>query len=366
MTRKVLVGMLLLGALFIFGLATFYVENWEYMLGKGYRLHASFAVAQTLDRGDMVRLAGVPVGVVQDLAVSTEADTAQPVETVLWLKSGTVVRGDDRAVIKMSTLFGGNYVAIERGDPGARLLTDGETIRETDVAPSVTEVIEQSTETLSSISSAFDDFSGVIEELREGEGTLAHLLSDEELFAKLESIVDDTHEAADGLRTASDRLKEGEGVLGRLLMDDELAADLDAMTGDLKSVLADLADGQGTLPRLLKDEGLYEELESAIATITDAAEGFRDGEGILPRLLSDEAMAERLDALLSDAGDVAQNLRDVSAGLRDGEGSLGKLLADEELYEQLKLIAGGVQAMVDAYREQSPVMTLAGAVFGAF
>jgi ABC-type transporter Mla subunit MlaD len=133
MTRKVLVGMLLLGALFVFGLATFYVKNWQFHVGKGYRLVANFPVVHTLDTGDVVRMAGVVVGTVEELTISTEAATQFPVRAVLWIREGVVVRADDQASIRMTSVFGGSFVAIERGDPQAQPLSDGDTLEPEDL-----------------------------------------------------------------------------------------------------------------------------------------------------------------------------------------------------------------------------------------
>ncbi len=406
MGRKVLVGFLLLGALFIFGLATFYVENLQYSLGKGYRLHARFPVAQTLDRGDVVRLQGVPVGTVDNLSINTELAEEYPVETTLWIRGGYTIRSEDKAVIRMSSLFGGYFVAIERGDFDAPPLQSGDYIKHTHVAPSITQVVEDSAETLESIREAFDDVSALMDDLT-AEGGLGDLLRDDELMAKVRATISDTREAAEGIKTATQRLEAGEGVLGRLLMDDALAADLESLTADLKetaanarSISADLTEGKGTLGRMLQDEELYSQLTNSLDTISEAARLFKEGEGLLPQLLKDQQMAEDLRSTVADAREAAASLREVAADLQAGEGSLSKLLTsdeayrkldaslddlnefttalaegegtlsrlmkDEELYEKLRQIADDLQGILDAYREQSPVISLAGAVFGAF
>ncbi len=407
MARKVLVGMLILGALFIFGLATFYVENWQFYLGKGYRLRAKFPIAQTLDKGDLVRLAGVQVGTVEDLDVNTTVDTPYPVEAVLWIRSEVQVRAEDTAVIKMSTLFGGNYVSIRRGDPKAPVLSSGELINNTDVAPSVTEVIEQSTVTMKKVSEAVDEVSAAARQMTEGKGTIGRLLTDEEFFNKLDAAVTDAGEAATGLKKASRRLEEGEGVLGKLLMDDQMAEDLQTLAEDtkvlaanLREVSEDLAAGRGTMGRLMKDETLYENLTESTRSLKETTEAFAEGEGILPQLVNDAELANELRALTDDLGRTAANLREISEKMKSGEGTLGKLLAsdeayrklekslqdlneattalsegrgtlgklmnDDKLYRQISQIADDLQATLETYREQSPVLTFTGALFGAF
>ncbi len=42
------------------------------------------------------------------------------------------------------------------------------------------------------------------------------------------------------------------------------------------------------------------------------------------------------------------------------------MMMDDKLYDRITSIADDLQAMLDTYREQSPVVSLAGAVFGAF
>jgi len=400
MARKVLVGMLLLAALFIFGLATFYVENWRFYLGKGYRVRARFPIAQTLDKGDIVRLAGVPVGTVEELDVNTEVDTPQPVEAVLFIRNDVTVRANDRVMIKMSTLFGGNYVAIERGDPEAPPLGNGDELLNTGVAPSITQVIEESTVTLQKVSKAFDEITAITEKIRRGEGALGRLLHDEELYEQLRTAVADAQEAVAGLKTASQRIEEGEGLLGKLVMDDAMAEDFGVLTTDARETAAnfraisdDLREGRGTIGRLLQDEEMYNRLNDSVTSIDRAARAFREGDGIVRKLLEDPKLAEDFETLTANLRRVSDKLDEgegalgklmasneaydkLNASLDDlnamtsamarGEGTLGKLIKDDELYGQLTQIAEDLQAMLDTYREQSPVISFAGAVFGAF
>ncbi len=400
MTRKVLVGMLLLGALFIFGLATFYVENWQFYLGKGYRLEAYFPVVHTLDEGDLVRMAGVAVGTVETLQIDTEAGDELPVRAVLWIQNDVRVRAEDTAVVRMAGLFGGNYVAIDRGAPSAPVLADRDRIRQTQVAPSITQAVEQAKTTLSEISTAFEDVSAITRNLREGKGALGRLVADEEMGARFGQILADVGEAADGLRVATDRMEKGEGVLGKLLMDDRMAADVGALIGDARELAEnlyefseELARGEGTLGKLMSDDQLYRNLDEAVATVRDVAASFREGDGLLPGLLEDPKLADDVRALaenlrqISDRLATGQNtlgklleddelysklnaslddLNQFTAALAQGEGTIGKLVVSDETYNKLNQLVESLQGLLDAYREQSPVISFAGAVFGAF
>jgi len=394
MGRKVLVGILLLAALVIFFVGTFYVENWQFYLSEAYTLRAAFPRAQTLDEGDLVRLAGVTVGTVKKLSVDTDLKTDRPpVEAELLIRGGIKVRADDTAAIRMGSLFGGNYIEIIRGDPNARPLEDGETIQKTTVAPSITEVIESSTETLANVNRAFEDIRRVTSEIAEGKGALGRLIHDEEFDAKLAQITNDAADTVASLKKASGRLDKGEGVLGKLIMDDALAADLQtvadnakALSDDLRGISADLREGKGTLGKLLSEDGLYNDAKDVLAL-------FRDGEGLFSRLLSDKELGDNVSETVANLREVSEklntgentlgklltsseaydkldasldDLNTFTAALAEGEGTLGRLVKDDKIYTQITQILSDVQGLLETYREQSPVISFAGAIFGAF
>jgi len=397
MVRKVLVGMFLLGALFIFGLGTFYVENWQFYLAKGYHLTARFPLVHTLDEGDMVRLAGVEVGAVQKLRIDTEAPPDRQVEAILRIQKDVKVHAEDTAVIKIGSVFGGYYISIEPGDRSAPVLTDGSEIANTRVAASITDVVEESKQTMEQIKTgfekAFDEFDSIAADLREGKGVLGRLIADDELSEKFDRIVD-------GLTTAADQLDKGQGVLGRLLKDEQLSADLDKIARDarataenFRSLSQDLAEGKGTFGKLLTDEELYTRLNDSLKKLGEVADSLTEGEGALPMLLSDETVARDFRDALSNIADVSaklskgegtagklvssdeaykqlmsalDDLKKATSDIAEGKGTLGKLVTDDTAYEQLKQLLRDVQGIVDAYREQSPVISAAGAIFGAF
>jgi phospholipid/cholesterol/gamma-HCH transport system substrate-binding protein len=384
--------MLLLAALFIFGLATFYVENWQTYLGEGYRLTARFPKANTLDVGDRVRMAGVTVGQVESLSIDTDV-TDRPVETVLWISTGVKVRAEDTAVVRISSIFGGNYIAIDRGPQDAQVLGDGDEIQLTEVAPSMSEVIEESDHTLTQVRKAFATFDGIATEVSEGKGPLGQLIKDEELYAEIKEIVSNVQGASKRLATASERMEKGEGVLGKLLMDDELAATLDQISADAAAIAADLREGKGTIGKLLKSDELYAQFQEVASEVSQTAKQVREGEGILPKLISDEELAAEGKALVTDARAIAADLRagkgtigkllveeevyaDLTAALKDigkaadsfvnAEGTLGLLMTDRRLHDQITGLVADIQAIIEAYREQTPTISFVGSVLGAF
>ncbi len=393
MGRKVLVGFLLLGALFVFGLGTFYVKNWQFLISKGYVLEAHFERAQQLGEGDIVRLSGVPVGSVKSLSIDTELNTPLPVTAELYIRKEVMIHAQDEAVIRMGSLFGGNYVEIKRGDPSAPVLRNGDTLRKTAVSPSISEVVEASTTALDNVNKAFADIQKVTASISESKGALGRLINDKGLADKLTQIVDDAGSSMDSLKSATARINKGEGLLGKLVMDDKVASDFQAiaenakgLTANINSISADLKAGKGTIGKLLSDDALYTDAKDVFGL-------FRNGDGLLPRLLKDKELSDSAKQTIDNIRDVTakiekgdstlgkllssseaydklnaslDNLKAFTSDLANGQGTIGKLVKDDKVYTQLTQILSDVQGLLETYREQSPVISFAGAVFGAF
>ncbi|MDP6107586.1 MAG: MlaD family protein, partial [Candidatus Brocadiia bacterium] len=136
MGRKILVGLLLLGALIIFAMATFYIEDWERIIRPGgYTLLATFESAQGLVKGDEVQIAGVPVGRVQSLEVDATGTTTLPVKATLWIREGVEIREGAMAAVEVKSVFGGAFLTIIPGNRTASKLEPGGVIVTTIVHP---------------------------------------------------------------------------------------------------------------------------------------------------------------------------------------------------------------------------------------
>ena len=90
---------------------------------RGLHVHALFNTAQELKIGDRVKMAGVEVGRVESVGLATNK-----VKVTMKLHLGTAVKTDSTATIKFAGLLGQNFVSMDFGSPGARLLEDNQYI----------------------------------------------------------------------------------------------------------------------------------------------------------------------------------------------------------------------------------------------
>ncbi len=305
------------GLFFLLGLALIWV-TFEALSGNGldddkaYELSARFASIKELKAGDEVRMAGVAVGVVKETRLS-----GRFAETVLQIQDDIEVPSDSVATIAMSGLLGSNYVSLTLGTGDAAALEPGGVLRSQDT-PDLNTVVSQIGEVGRKVEEALSQFTGslggsdgeggvmgrinemvdenrsristittnlevVSQRLRDGEGTLGKLLSDESGYEELIAAIEEIRGAATEARTfMSDaqglvaQIKEGKGTLGTLLYDESIAEEIRVTAQNLRELSTKLNSGEGTLGRLINDDSLFIEAQNAVQKVNRAVDGMAD------------------------------------------------------------------------------------------
>ncbi len=369
MSREVRVGLFLVVA-FLIVIALFELLGKEMLFSRTVEYRTSFRSIPGLKVGDPARLAGVDVGSVTDIHV-----VGARVEVAFRVKSGTPVKTDSIATIKLTSLLGTNFLDLTFGSPAAQpaapgaFLTSSEPpdlnvllARLNDAAGDLQSLVKQVNQglgnSLEPIASAFQRLDRIAKEIEQGNGTLGKLLTKDDVYKNFEGI-------SANLNKMSQQLTRGEGTLGKLVTDDGLYKDLRALTSDLRNATQgltrmskDIESGRGTLGKLVKDDSLYNE---ARATLTDAREalgGLRtmsrkltEGQGTLGRLLNDET-------IYADMKTSMASLSNIMRKVERGEGTLGKLVNDDALYFTTKDSMKKVGKAADQIREQGPLTVI--------
>lgn len=116
------VGIFLMVSLLVtFALLTIYGQ-FRFQEGKTYT--AEFMNVSGLKNGNMVRIAGVEVGKVQDIRINSDATVRVEfsADDSITLTEGT------KAAIRYDNAFGGRYLSLEEGAAGTKKLSPGQTI----------------------------------------------------------------------------------------------------------------------------------------------------------------------------------------------------------------------------------------------
>lgn len=372
MSAETKAGLFFVTALIILGVLTFKVEDLSSLWRETYTLHAKVRHAGGLEVGDTVSVAGLAVGKVSSMRLDEKDDY---VHLVLTLDRRFRVGRGSIGVIAWEGLLGGRYVDITRPPEPEAYLRDGdelemrEAIRPDAIFTRLESAVSQAQDFLKGdpfgglrdlapkIEKGLADLSGLVEDLRSGEGTFTKLLKSDELYSKFNQVADDLKGAsAEVSRVVTARGEDLDRIIADLR---EATPQLKNAAASIESVAAKAEKGEGPLVKLLSDKAMAEDLDKAVGALRNFAARLDEGEGLLKRLVADKELAARLEQTLD-------NLQRISDNLAKGEGSAGKLLTDPGLYAEIKGLVGEARDVLRGIKEQIPVGALGSAISSAF
>jgi len=182
------VGIFIFIGIVILSVIVFSIGNF-YTIKRGYTLSIVFSFANGISVGAPVRYAGVEVGEVQDIKVYfDEKETRPMVSLLVWVAQDTWIKEDSKAMINTLGLLGEKYLEISPGTVEGELLGKGGILRGQD--PVSTEELTRGTrETLAKLDGMIDSITVVMEDLKEGKGTLGRLMRDESLYEHIDEMI---------------------------------------------------------------------------------------------------------------------------------------------------------------------------------
>ena len=320
------IGVLAVVALVMAAVLIFAVGGETGLFTPVYRLTTRFPNVEGLKPGAVVRVAGVEVGTVEDVAFEG-AEVRLTLRVQRRMQSR--ITSQSRATIGALSLLGEAIVEVSPSSSGTPL-KDGEEIvaapqptRLTDVAASANRSLEQAAQ--------------VFEDVRAGKGTVGRLFTDEALYKEITAFVSAAGNLSDGLR-------KGEGTLGQLLKNPKAYRNLETALAQVEILTRRVNAGEGSLGRLLNDEAFARSLTSATENLDKLAARINAGEGTAGRLVTDDRLYERLSSS-------AERLERMAARLEDGQGTFGQLLQDQQLYENMNAAVRDLQGLLADIRK---------------
>jgi phospholipid/cholesterol/gamma-HCH transport system substrate-binding protein len=349
--RRFRVGIVVFAALLALLVGIFMVGRRASIFTRKVDYIIHFASASGLTTGNQVRLAGVTVGNVLDVALSEKpGDTSVTVTISVEKRMASRIRQDTRAAIKTIGLLGDKYIELEGGTAGSPEIPPGSEIQAAQEA-GIEKLLAGGENLLGDLTEIARSLKTILKRTEQGEGLVGELTSNSKEGKELGSNLNQT------LRQLSETLRKinsGKSLAGKLLVDEKYGE----QTGDsLRVAIRSAADALGKLSAslnsrdsavgaLLNDpEGrrkvflLIDNLSSAGVSLARVSADLEKGDGALPMLLHDEkfgrSFREHLDGL-------AAHLDSVSRKLDEGQGSLGKLINDPAIFDAANDLVIGV------------------------
>jgi len=328
------VGLFVLVAMFVIAVGIFYVTGAGF-LGPKYRLRTYLPEVAGVTNGAPVRLDGVDVGNVEAIRLVPRTDGHIPekshnIELVMRVdkRFQPDILTDSTASLVTEGLLGNRYVNITRGFTGVPL-------KENQEVPGTAE--KSLSDVMASMQGLTVDVRNVITSLQEGKGTLGKLLTDDQAYNNLNSLLAKSNEMVGDIQ-------KGRGTLGKLVASDEMYGKVNATLDNVNGVVTDARNGKGTLGKLLNDPSLYDEAKKAIENGGAVISDVRNGKGSLGKLAMDDELYNKLR-------DTSNNLSNATAKLNDNTTSAGKLFSDPKLYDNLTGLTGDLRLLIGDFRQ---------------
>jgi len=334
------VGLFVLVGLSILAAGIFYVTGGP--LGPKYRLKTYLPEVSGLASGAPVRVDGVEVGNVESIRLLPRTGGKTPernknIEVTMRIERRYKddILTDPVASLVTEGLLGNRYVNITRG------LT-GTSVQDAGVIPgseekAMKEVVERSAELLGNLSALSDNVQDLIEGVKAGKGSLGKLLTDEQAYHHLNSILAKTDNVIAGVQA-------GEGTLGKLVVSDEMYNKVDKGLDHINVLLADVRAQKGTIGKLMYDPALYDQLKQAATNGNSLIHDVREGKGTLGKLATD-------DSLFTNLRNASANVATAASKLNDNTTTAGKLFSDPKLYDNLAGLTGDMRLLIGDFRQ---------------
>lgn len=331
-------------------------------------LRAHFVDANGLREGSEVRLAGVRVGKVERIVLlePSPAPGAPRVEAQMTIDStidgrpaNERIRSDSQAQQGSPSLLG-NEMLINI-TPGSAV---GQPIQDNAILPSsssntVNDFATSGTDLAQRLSKLSDEISGIVKDVKDGEGTVGRLFTDEALYNNLNATIRETEDVMKQIRS-------GQGSAGRFVNDPALYNNANEIVVQLKAIADDLRAGRGTAGKLLTDDEFYnrinrtaDRLDKSVDQINSMIAEINAGRGTLGKLIKDEQIYNDARAAIARFNTTAERIDNLVAAAQRGEGTVGKLLNDDALYTNVnQLSSEGVKMIYDFRQNPKKYLTI--------
>lgn len=333
------VGITILVASVTLGILLFLMSGTAGLFTRRIMVKSYFDNAEGLRQGAPVRLSGVDIGNVTNIAIVTGKEKQlTPVEVTVKIstKYHDSLRRDSVTSLETAGVLGETYLDIDSSQAVGAPLQDGD-ILPTQVHPDFSQVVRASQGTLQNMDALLKRADRILAFAESGKGSLGKLIYDPTLYNRLSLTVAD-------LQKIVEQIGNGEGSLGRLINRndayDKFLTTLDKING----IIDDMQQGKGTAGKFLKDPALYNNTNDTVANIKKITEDINAGRGTIGKLSKDEELAKKLDNTIT-------KLSEITTQLEAGQGTAGKFLKDDAFYHNTNELLVETRNLIKAIRE---------------
>ena len=170
------------------------------------------------------------------------------------------------------------------------------------VGAGLRDTIQDMQRTLRQADKTFAQATLLVQDLRQGEGTIGRMVEDPALYDRL-------NESLEKFSGLADRIQEGTGTLAKLMNDPRIFDKTDATLDKAQSVIARIDRGEGTFGKLSKDPALHDSSVAAIRKMETFIDRIERGEGTLGKLAKDPNLYNNLNQSTAEITKLIYDIR---------------------------------------------------------
>ena len=315
------VGIMAIGALVLLFVLVFLLTGDKSLFVKKAVLYTYLDDSAALTAGSAVRLNGIVIGKVTDVALSGEKTPNRIIRLQMEIERQylTSIPSDSQAAIAAENVLGTKFINIKSGHK-LETIPAGGTVPSLDTRE-FDEVVQSGYALLTSAQGMLKRLDNVISLVESGKGSIGRFLVDDEFYQRANSILAETQKL-----TAA--LGSNKGTVGKLIYDDQLYSDIRTSLARLDTILVDVQQGKGTAGKLLKDPALYDDTRKSVAEARTLLANLNAGQGTAGKLLHSDQLHQQISATI-------MKLDGTIDRMNAGQGTIGQLLVNPQLYENL-------------------------------
>ncbi len=256
MSRQTRVGLLVTAAAVLFAVALFAIANRTFLFSDTFEIKSTFTHVAGLNVGAAVQYQGVNVGRVEDIQLPATPGARITVSLAISERARNVIRKNTRAQIKSVGLIGNQIVVLVAPPLPGDEIAEQDTLVGDDPFD-LFEITDRAIESVQNFEKAANSFEQIMLDVRNGEGTLGRIIYDSTLYMSIvrttnesqrvmnsvtenaQALVGLAENATQGLSEILDRVESGDGTVARLLNDPELYERLVGTTDTLETIMSD-------------------------------------------------------------------------------------------------------------------------------
>ena len=279
-----------------------------------YQIYSIFADARKLDKGADVRMAGVKIGYVNDIAL-TKTSQAR-VDMTIW--NNICIPADSKARITTGGFIGDNYVDVLPGTT-RQCLTKGQ------------RMVSQEPMNYDKLIS---DVGGLVDQLKVSVNAINGILGDKrtsmDIKAAIHQINLATAAAVEMVRSARDLINGASPALYKSLANvDKATANMDKATANVIGITRDL----NTMVNSDVRPDVRKVMQQASAAMTNLADVTAEAKKIVTAVGGSTGSIDKTLAKLENA---AQQTDEMMANLNDASKGIKDVMTDKELKQNIK------------------------------